>query len=90
MNQVMNMSLSSARLTDFNSRKKSMTQFLKDPNPPLRPKKSSKNGSDNIPIKMEIQSFKMDNLKLCKESTPKGKSNALKLLESLHKSQMST
>jgi hypothetical protein len=31
-----------------------MTQFLKDPNPPLRPKKSSKNGSDNIPIKMEI------------------------------------
>ena len=90
MNQVMNMSLSSARMTDFHSRKKSIPQFVRDPNPPLRPKMSSRNGSENGQIKLERQSFKMNNLKLIRGSTPKIDSDALKLLESIHKSQMST
>ena len=70
----MNMSLSSGKLVGIDkmvgaepSRKKSTG---KDPNPPCLPRKASRNGSDNVPIKLEKQGFKMDNLRLSNHGTP--------------------
>lgn len=78
MNQLMNMSLSSGKLVGIDkmvgaepsvpSRKKSTG---KDPNPPCLPRKASRNGSDNVPIKfVEKQGFKIDNLRLSNHGTP--------------------